>query len=70
MLTEKKDGRKNNGGHSTAGRKPLPTIEIHPRVMPETDSYLQAQINEQAKTKGQVLDAMVRFCADSGFMVK
>lgn len=61
------DGRRNNGGHPNMGRKRLPTLAIQPRVMPETDVYLQSQISSAAKTKGQVIDLMAEFCKAKGF---
>ena len=52
------DGRKNNGGHRTAGRKPKNTQEIQPRPTLETIRFIQEQDTAQKKTQGQIIDWM------------
>lgn len=61
----KVDGR--GGARKNAGRPAVNTIAIQPRVMPETDAYLQSQISTTANTKGQVIDRMAEFCKANGF---
>lgn len=60
----KPDGRRNNGGHSTAGRKPLNTRPIQPRPTLETIEFIQEQVIAQSKTQGQVIDWMADIARD------
>jgi len=60
----KQDGRRNNGGHSKVGRKPLNTRPIQPRPTLDTIDFIQNQVAAQSKTQGQIIDWMTDIARD------
>ena len=60
----KQDGRRNNGGHSKVGRKPLNTRAIQPRPTLDTIDFIQNQVAAQSKTQGQIIDWMTDIARD------
>lgn len=63
-MNTKIDKRKNNGGHSKVGRKPLNTREIQPRPTLDTINFIQEQVTAQSRTQGQVIDWMADIARD------